>query len=294
MKSGPVGWMLAGMACYAVNDACIKALGGRIPTGELLALRGGLSLLLLMGLASVRSLRRVGRRPSMRATWSTWMHGAVWLRCAMEVSAATCAVLALHRAPMATVTAILQCAPMLVVLASIALGWEPLRRKHVLPVLVGLSGAVLVMQVPFAPGTQAGLMAAMACALSLAGRDLASRRLPSLASSTAVAGLSSGLTCVMGLGLGWAMKQAWQTPGAADWLLVAGTACASAAGNSLVIAATRSELPSVLAPVRYSLIAWSCLIAYLGWGEIPGGRELAGIALIVVGGVLALRARGPR
>ena len=40
-------FMICSMICFAANDAIIKALGGVLPVYQILAVRGGLVLLLL-------------------------------------------------------------------------------------------------------------------------------------------------------------------------------------------------------------------------------------------------------
>lgn len=287
MNARPARYMLGATACLALNDAAIKALTGRMPTGELLALRGFVAAALLLAVWGLRR-RPPDTHPVDRAR-AAWEDGALRWRCAMEAGAAACAVLALQRAPLASVTAIVQCAPLLTVLASLMLRWEPWYVGRLLPVLLGLGGAVAIAFGTAGEGaTAAGWLAAAGCALALGIRDLLSRCLSPETDAMSAACLGAALTALVGVGWGW--SEDWRRPTIGDACFVVGAAGASAAGTVLLIHAAREALPSTLAPLRYSLMVWSALLAYLGWDEVPSAQELAGMAVIVAGGVLALRA----
>ena len=277
--------MTLGMGCYAVNDALVKAAASALPTGQLLTLRGALACLILVALA--RTTRTAGTRnvPLRLAQ----MRGSVLtLRCVLELTTACFSVLALANAPLATVSAIMMAAPLLVVLASFVLGWERWHRARLVAAAGGLAGVLLVLQ-PETASTAVnwGLAAACLCAASLAARDLATRRLPSELSSTDVAALATAAVCAGGLLL--APLETWTTPRRADLTLVGMAALFSACGNLALVAACRAAPLSVVAPFRYSFIVWTSALGIVGWGEVPGRWQTVGIFLLIACGVLGVR-----
>jgi drug/metabolite transporter (DMT)-like permease len=177
-------------------------------------------------------------------------------------------VLALSRASLAVVSALMMTAPLLIVTASAVLGWERARPRLLLGVALGLAGALLVLR-PSAQSSGEGIALAGLCAVSLAARDLITRRLPPSMPSSLVAALTTCSVCV------------------------AAAVCA-AIGNYALVAACRGSDLSVVTPFRYSLIVWACLSGFLVWGDIPDMQNTIGIAVIVAAGVLTLRAASRR
>lgn len=287
MERRAIAYMVAAMACYALNDALVKALASGLPAGQVLAARGLIACLLLAGFAAVGS-RSAQSGPQ---TWQGWTRPAVWIRCAMEACASICAVLALGLAPLAMVTGVVMCAPLLTVLASLVLRWDAWNGRRMLAAGMGLVGAFMAIRPSLAPSAaSSGVVASVGCALSLAVRDLAARRLPVRTSAPGIAGLAAGLTCVCGLLLG--TREAWVALDHGLWISLTAAALCAAAGSWLLVLASRYVQASVVAPFRYSLILWASALGYLGWNERPGGWESAGMLLIALAGVLTLRSSG--
>lgn len=264
--------MVAAMGLYAANDALVKASAPNLAPGQLLALRGAIGCLVFAAI-----LR--GPYPA----WQQWLHWKVVLRCSLELAAATGSLLALARIPLATVAAVMMIAPVLATLASFLMHWEPWRGGRVAAVLCGLCGALLVLQ-PSVENAQAlaGGAWALVCAVSLAIRDLLTRRLPSDLPSTGVAGMATAFVCVAGLSFG--SVERWMAPAGPAIAFVASAAFCSALGNYALVRACRSAPPSLIAPLRYTLILWASALGFAIWGERPGWLAIAGMALIAVGG----------
>lgn len=278
--------MTAGMGCYAANDALVKAAASALPTGQLLTLRGALACLILVALERLNRQRVAPRDIGLRRT--QMRSPMLMLRCALEVTTAGFSVLALANAPLATVSAIMMSAPLLVMLCSCVLGWEPWHKARLVVAGGGLAGVLLVLQPDASmPAAGAGIAAACLCAASLAGRDVATRRLPSQLSSTDVAALATAAVCAGGILL--APLETWAVPHSNDVVLVAMAALCAALGNLALVVACRSAPLSLIAPYRYSFIVWATALGFLVWGEMPGLWQTVGIVLLVVGGVLGMR-----
>lgn len=266
------------MACYVLNDTLVKLTLQAFPAGQVLAVRGvaASALVLIVARADGVQLKADLREPS------------VLLRCALEISTAVTSVLALARASLTTVSALMMVAPLLVAVASMLARWEPVRPARLLAVLTGLGGAWLVMR-PHAQASGAGLALAGLCAVSLAARDLVTRRLPPSVSTTSVAIATTAAVCGAAPLLGLALDETWRPLIRRETLALLGAAACAAAGNYALIAACRRTDLSLAAPFRYSILVWACLLAYLVWGDVPDLITLLGLAVIAVAGIANLR-----
>ena len=278
--------MLMAMFAYAMNDAFVKATAHALPTGQVLAVRG------VFATACVLLVLQVKGQSALRGLA---FHPLLAVRCGLEITTALSSVLALTRAPIATVTAIMMTAPLMVGMASSALGWESWQPRRLVLSLTGLAGVLSVVQ-PWnrsvATGFDSGIGLAAICAISLATRDLVTRRLPSAIPSSSVTMLITAAVCGAGFLLG--LSEQWQPLRASSAGLLLLAAIATAAGNHALLAACRNTDLSVIAPFRYSLLLWSVLLGMLFWNEWPTDSAVVGIALLTTAGILASRRMGVR
>lgn len=125
--------MLMAMFAYALNDAFVKATAHALPAGQVLAVRG------VFATACVLLVMQARRQPAWRGLA---FHPLLALRCGLEITTALSSVLALTRAPLATVTAIMMSAPLIVSIVSSALGWESWQPRRLVLTLIGLAGVL--------------------------------------------------------------------------------------------------------------------------------------------------------
>ncbi|MGR4870327.1 DMT family transporter [Variovorax sp. LARHSF232] len=278
-----IALMLLAMACYVANDALIKLAAPHCTAGQILLLRGVCASAIVLALAiPARAL----------ATWRAGLRPIVGLRVLLEVSTALTSVLALARIPLATVTALMMSAPLIVTALSMASGMEPRRMGRIVATALGFAGVLMVLQ-PAAqssdPGSGPGLLLALACTASLAAREWVNRRVPTQVPSLLLAVLTTAAVTAAG-GL-MAAAEPWRSPATTNALAwIAGAAVFTAIGNYAVIAATRRADLSAVAPFRYSAIVWALLLGYLLWNDTPDRMAWIGILLIVGSGAGMLRA----
>lgn len=274
--------MLCAMAGYALNDTLVKLATHHLSSGQILVVRGGFATFFLLAVACAAGDVSRSRCRSLRQP-------AVATRCAWEVSAAITSVLALSLAPQATVTAITMAAPVLIGLATIALGWERPDIRRILAALVGLGGVLLVLRPSIAAQSSGGwgLVFALLCAGSLAGRDLATRSIPSDVPTSMIAIAATLATCLVGgmmcFSQGWTPLRDVETV----WLGLA--AVCAALANLALVAACRDVALSIVAPFRFSIVIWATLLGYLFWDEKPDLPSTLGIMGICAGGLLLMR-----
>lgn len=151
---------------------------------------------------------------------------------------------------------------------------------------MGLAGVLLVLQ-PQANGQTWSAVASLLCAISLAAGDLVTRRLPAEIPSVLVAWCAT--LAVPLAGTLWMFGQGWTPLGTGDLACLGAAAVCAALGNYALIGALRGAELSVVAPFRYTIILWALSAGCVGWGEVPNGAALLGIALVAAGGAIALR-----
>lgn len=271
--------MVVAMACYVVNDALVKLTTAHLPPGQVLAVRGVFAIAFLLALASVLS--------ESRGDWRATASPIVGLRCLLEVGTAMASVLALTLAPLAVVTALMMTAPLMISVGAMALGWERWRARPIGAALLGFVGVLAVVRPDVATAfSMWGAACALLCAAMLAGRELATRRLPLQAPSWQVALAAATAVCAAGACL--ILVEDWQAIGSREAALLAAAAAGATLGNLALIAACRATDLSMVAPFRYSIIVWALIMGHLIWGDTLPLRGVLGIALIVAGGVLSL------
>ena len=126
----------------------------------------------------------------------------------------------------------------------------------------------------------------MACAASLAARDIATRAISPEVPTVLIALVTTAAVCVAGVALG--SRETWQPLDRFETTLLALAAICAALGNYALIEACRGVDLSVVTPFRYTVILWALLLGYLGWGEAPDARSTIGIVLISAAGLYSL------
>ena len=160
--------MIASMAGFAIEDAFLKTVTKQVPVGQVLMMFGFVGLCVFAFMA-----RRV--RVSLFQAQVFTRH--MLFRAIFEFFGRLFFLLALALTPISSATAILQAAPLFVVLgARIFLG-EKVDFKTWMAILVGLAGVLIVLR-PSADDFSALSLLAVIGTLGLVGRDLFSRTAP--------------------------------------------------------------------------------------------------------------------
>lgn len=268
------------MGFFVATDGLMKSLSGALAWYQALALRGGLAVMLCVGLALVID----GRRP-ISTVIAYARSGPCALRIGFELAATCFYLLAIFNMPLADATAIVQLLPILLTLGGAVFFAEKIGWRRIAAASIGFVGVLLIIQ----PGTTAFrpvALLALAATFSMAGRDLATRALPSEIPSTYVTALTMLAVWLMSLFL--ALASEW--PQIEAWMLVR-LACAAVTVTLaywLSVTAVRAGEVRFLAPFRYSSIVWGLIIGFAAFGERPGLIMLVGAALVVGAGLYTL------
>jgi len=269
-----IGLMIAAMGLFAVEDALIKLASGSLPTGQILFMLGaaGAPVFALWGLSR-------GVSPFTRAA----LHPALLLRNGLEVIGTLGFVTALTLIPLSLASAILQAAPILVTAGAALFLGEAVGWRRWAAVSIGFVGVLIILRPGAAAFDPNSLWAVLGVA-GLAGRDLATRRMPPGLPTTTVA--TWGFASVAALG---AVVMA--TGGGAVWPDGRGLALVGAAiviglvAYWSIIEATRAGDASAVAPFRYTRIVFALILGMVLFAERPDGAMLLGAAIVVSSGL---------
>ncbi|MGI9370933.1 MAG: DMT family transporter, partial [Hyphomicrobiales bacterium] len=155
-----------------------------------------------------------------------------------------------------------------------------------LAISLGLCGALLIVK-PGAGSLNPYMLVALVAVFLVAARDLLTRMTRSDMPSLLIT-LATAIAVLVGSGV-VSLFETWQP---ISWQTIAILATAAAflmGGMHLMVIATRVGELSVTAPFRYCFILWALFTGYIFWGELPDHYGFAGIALITLSGIYALK-----
>ncbi len=269
---GPV-LMVSTMALYVANDTMAKLLGqGGMPFAEIFALRS--FFILLFTFAVVLLLPGHG---IAALRWIT--HRAILLRAVLGTAVTIFYLLAVLHMPIANAIAILNLTPLAILaLSMLFLGERPGPRRLV-AIIAGFIGALIVVR-PGAEGFNIWALAAFAAVLSIATRDLVTRKAPAEAPSLAMALAAAVVIQIMALVL-WALAPVkGHLPSPDEWLKLAAAGAFLGAAQSLIIITVRIAPMHITVPWRYTILMFGVLAGWLVFGQFPDALTLAGIVII--------------
>jgi drug/metabolite transporter (DMT)-like permease len=268
--------MVLAMICFVCNDAIVKYVSEALPAGQLIVIRGLMACLLILLVA--RTLGVSVRLVDLRERW-------VLIRSTLEALGSFLFLYALFNIPLPNSTAINLSSPLFIAVLAMVFFGERVDAYRWLLIGLGFLGVLLVIQ-PRAADFNAFALLALTSAVTYAGRDLLTRKIPTTIPAIVVT-LSTGIA-VTALATVVMVFQGWQPFTAAQiGLLGLAAACLSAGYYFLILASRQGEF-SVVAPFRYSGLLGSLILGYWVWGYVPNSMAWAGIALLLLSGVLMM------
>jgi drug/metabolite transporter (DMT)-like permease len=271
---GGIAAMLAATASFVVCDSFMKLVTSELPPFEVLFLRGvAASLacgLLLVPLGDWRAI-------------SSAFHPRALLRAAAETLSVLCYIVALARLPIADVIAIMQTAPLFLILGLAFLLGERVGAARLGLVLVGFAGGLLVAQ-PGPAGLSSAALLAFGSAVLIAARDLVGRsvpaRIPVMVVTFATNVMVMAVAAAMSLGF-----ESWRAPIGRHLAYLGFAGLFVTFGHVGLLLAYRLGRTAAVAPFFYSFALWGVLSGVFVFGALPNALAVAGIALIAGSGV---------
>ncbi|MDF1791593.1 MAG: DMT family transporter [Thalassobaculaceae bacterium] len=265
--------MVAAAAILTVNDAIAKWLTERYPIGQVLAIRGGLVVILVYGWAAAS-----GRLSVLKVrSWPLQLaRGGL-----MSVSTFLF-VTSLWLLPIADAIAISFAGPIFGTALAALLLAEPVGWRRWSAVAVGFAGVVVMVR-PTPEMFRIVALIPIVAAFVGAMRDIVTRKMGTGGESTLMMLiLSTGILSFAGL---LTLPFGWVALTAADALLFVVTATLVAVAQGLMIESLRFGEVGLVGPFKYTCLLWAILLGMLVWGDVPGTWTFAGAALVVASGL---------
>ena len=265
--------MLLAMAAFVTGDTFMKMIATTVPTGEAISIRAVFCVVLALGIAAFNGT--LGRLKRM-------MVPVVGLRCLAEIGSSSFYQHALARMPFADINAILQLTPLAITAGSALAFGERVGWRRWSAILIGFCGVLLIIR----PGSSSfSWWAILALGGVMCGtlRDLCSRRIDHGTPPILIMLLSQ--LAVMAGGLMFLPFESWHLVSVPTLLKLALAAAFSLLGQVSVIIAMRAHDVAIVAPFRYTNMAWAILYGMLIWGQFPDKLTLIGMAIVVAAGL---------
>jgi len=268
--------MAVGMAGFTMNDSITKAVSSEMNFGQIMLVRGLISIALVAALAwhqgALRPLRTLLVKP-------------VALRVAGEVLGTVTFLAAIVHLPLANTSAIFQALPLVITLGAAVMFGEPVGWRRWLAITAGFIGVLIIVR-PGLSGFDQFSLLALVSVFFCAGRDLATRQIPAEIPSLFITLLTTAVVTATGAAIIVPLG-GWTPPSSRALALLALAAVLLLIGYQCVIMALRAGDISAVAPFRYSALLWAMLLGYLVFGDVPDAMMVTGASIIVLSGLYA-------
>ncbi len=267
--------MVIAMACFILNDTCIKSIGTTLPLGQIIAIRGILSVVVVALICAHQGV--LGSALSLFTP-------KVLARSLLDVAGTFLFLIALLHMPIANLTAILQSVPLAVVLVSVIFLREKVGLRRTAAIAAGFIGVLLIVR-PTPSTFSIYEVLALGIVFILAFRDLITKRIPHHIPTFIIA-LANATFVALG-GIAYGLLEGFQNMGLWQLGLLAAAALLLATGYVFMVATLRLGDLSGTAPFRYSNVLFAIILGMVFFGEFPDAVSYAGMGLIIAAGLYA-------
>ncbi len=271
-----ISMILLSSFVFILNDTLIKLASERLPTGQILVMRGSVAFVVILGLLVATGTHR---------QWRLALHKLVFWRTVGEVAATILYLYALFHMPIANISAVNQIVPLMTTAAAAIFLGEVVGWRRWTAIAVGFVGVMIIMR-PGLAGFDAYSLAALGSMAFITMRDLVTRSFPVGMPVLLVTTVTAGAVTLAGLSISF--SETWLVPTAEEWLILAGAGGLLLIGYGTIILAMRGGSMAVIAPFRYCIIVYAIILGYLVWGDIPDSATLIGTAIVVATGLYSI------
>ena len=270
--------MALAMAGFALEDMFIKLLADTLPVGQ---------ILVFLGTGGALAFGVIAHRKGQQLLSPALLTPALLMRNTAELIGTVGFVLGFVLASLATASAILQAAPLVVTLGAVVFLGEKVGWRRWTAIGIGFFGVMLIVR-PGMAGFEPASLFAVIGVIGLAGRDLATRVIPRTVSSYQISSWAFAMIIPAGVFLMVTMDTPAILPSALQLTgLVAALGVGVLAYYALVASMRVGEL-SFVTPFRYTRMLFALIVAVLVFGERPDMLTLLGAAIIVAAGLFTL------
>lgn len=267
----------AAFFCVALVGALAKVSGQYTSTGVLLAFQNAICLLFVVPVA-------------LRGGWVSLRTNKIGLHVLRAATGTACwyaLFFAIARIPLANATLLTYSAPLWMPLIAWAVTRQRVARATWVGAIIGFVGVVLVLQ-PQGHGFDVGEVAAFAGAIFLAVAMMSVRWLGATEPMIRVLFYYFLLATLMAIPIA---VFDWRPVAPTGWAWLIGLGFAQLVSQTLIVLAYRYAPAEKLGPFIYSVIVFTAVIDWLVWKRPPTPLTYAGMALVIGGGLIAIRAK---
>ena len=267
--------MIASMAAFAIEDAFLKTVTQQLPVGQVLMMFGAGGLCVFAFMA---------RRAGASIFQAQVLTKNMLFRAVFEFFGRLFYVLAIALTPMSSATAILQSAPLFVVLGARIFMREKVDAKTWIAIFLGLFGVLIILRPSAADFSLLSLLALIGT-LGFVGRDLFSRTAPSSLTKEVLG--FYGFTTMMIAGACYAVwdGKPFVSLQAQQFLMLAAALLAGVFAYTALMTAMRTGSIGAVTPYRYSRLLFGISIGVIVFGEQLDAPMLLGCAIVIGAGL---------
>jgi drug/metabolite transporter (DMT)-like permease len=269
-------YMTLSMASFCLADLALKWACELLPTGQ---------VMFILGLGCCALFWSIVSRKQEKVLTRVFFIPAVLLRTVGEAVAVIFIFLALINSAFTSVAAILQTLPLLMTLISFLFLGEKVGMRHLLAVVVGFAGVLLIIQ-PGADSFDVFSLYAVLAVIGLSMRDVGSHLSPSSISASMLALYGAMTFVVIGLVMMWFGGAKMPSLEAAGYLLA--MILLASSGSYYTTKAMRLGEISVISPLRYTRLLFGMMVGVFILHEEVDQYMLLGSAIIVMAGLYVL------
>ncbi|MEN9894341.1 MAG: hypothetical protein RIR97_193 [Pseudomonadota bacterium] len=267
-----IGLMLLGMLMFSLNDTLGKMLVATYSIGQVLLVRSGVALILLLPF-----LWHSGLRPLL-VVERPWLQAG---RVALSTFEVFCFYFAVSYFPLADVMTWWLACPIYIATLSPWLLGETVGWRRWAAIVIGFIGVVIALNPSTTQTLSWPIIISIIGPIAFALFIMTGRALRTTPDLTLV------FWQLTGAGLAGLVLAPfdWTPPSLSDFWLLGQLGIVATLAHLLVNRALKLADASTLAPLQYTLLFWAVVFGYLFFGDIPKWPMVIGAALIVAAGI---------
>ena len=273
-----IAFILVAMFTFALQDAITKALAQDLAVAQIVMVR----FWLFAAFATVLIHNRPGGLPQALRARRPWLQ---ILRSTIMVAEIGVFAWVLTRMPLSMAQTIFAACPLIVTALSPVLLGEHVGRRRWLAVAAGFIGVLVILRPGGGLFDIAGVVAVIGSGM-FALYIILTRLLAQEDRFETSYGYVAWTGCLLATLIGPFL---WQMPSAAQAIGLLVLGCTGIFGHMLLMKAYELARASVLQPFSYVQLVWGMIIGMVVFAEYPDSFMLAGAAIIILAGIVAMR-----
>jgi drug/metabolite transporter (DMT)-like permease len=270
-----IAWMIASMAGFSIEDAFLKTVTKQVPVGQVLMMFGAVGLCVFALMA---------RRAGAQLFQPEVLTHRMLYRAVFEFFGRLFYILAIALTPMSSATAILQAAPLFVVIGARVFLREKVDGKTWVAILAGLLGVMIILR-PSTDDFSALSLLAVVGTLGFVGRDLFSRTAPPALTKEVLGFYGFSTMAIAGASFALWDGKAFVALDLSQALMIGAALVAGVFGYTALMTAMRTGSIGAVTPYRYSRLLFGISIGVLVFGEQLDAPMLLGCAIVIGAGL---------